>query len=335
MQGSSSPRSSCCSRRAALRPCSSSLSRPCSRATASTRARHRRSRSSRRGARPPYRALGVYVGGTNRACGQANLTPVWVSSVLALGWSLMPLYVGLQAPCVTQGKLEHMSTTPATALTQGKTAADDAAAEVAALGLPTGSPVYADVEGYKLGNASVHASGAELRLGVGAGAPHARLRLRRLRQRRLDDPGRVGEHRRPAGRGLDRRLERHRGRLRRSVRERRPVDQSPADPPVQGRVTTRRTAASRSTSTRTYVDSTVVGGTVRHRHRRRRRRPRARSPSVDGTATVSWPTAAFATQAVVTLTTSVDAAGACDLQRAARRDRDRQPGADRRPSGRP
>ena len=102
----------------------------------------------------PYRALGIYIGGTNRACSQPNLTPVWVSSALSMGWSLLPLYVGLQAPCVTQAKLDRISGTPATALAQGKAAADDAAAHAAVLGLPAGSPVYADVEGYKLGNAT-------------------------------------------------------------------------------------------------------------------------------------------------------------------------------------
>ena len=51
----------------------------------------------------PYRALGIYVGGANRACGDGNLSAGWANAVQAQGWKLAPLYVGLQAPCVNQG----------------------------------------------------------------------------------------------------------------------------------------------------------------------------------------------------------------------------------------
>jgi Domain of unknown function (DUF1906) len=98
----------------------------------------------------PYRGLGIYIGGANRACKQTNLTPSWVSSTLTLGWKLLPLYVGLQAPCVSQSGLARLSTTPATATAQGRSAADDAASEAASLGLPAGSPIWFDMEGYKL-----------------------------------------------------------------------------------------------------------------------------------------------------------------------------------------
>src|SRR5207244_4091336 len=50
----------------------------------------------------PYRAVGVYVGGTNRACPDGNLSAAWAANVIASGWNLLPLYVGLQAPCVQQ-----------------------------------------------------------------------------------------------------------------------------------------------------------------------------------------------------------------------------------------
>jgi len=46
----------------------------------------------------PYRALGIYIGGTNRACAQPNLTPQWVLDTTALGWSLLPLYVSTTSP---------------------------------------------------------------------------------------------------------------------------------------------------------------------------------------------------------------------------------------------
>ncbi len=100
----------------------------------------------------PYRALGIYIGGTNRACAQANLTPQWVLDTTASGWSLLPLYVGLQAPCISQSGLSKISSTLATAANQGRAAADDAVAKAQALGLPTGSPIWFDMEGYKVGN---------------------------------------------------------------------------------------------------------------------------------------------------------------------------------------
>jgi hypothetical protein len=102
----------------------------------------------------PYRAVGIYIGGTNRACKQPNLNATWVQSTLSSGWSLLPLYVGLQAPCVSQSGLAKLSTNVTTAASQGRAAADDAAANASALGLPSGSPVWFDMEGYRLGNAA-------------------------------------------------------------------------------------------------------------------------------------------------------------------------------------
>ncbi len=102
----------------------------------------------------PYRALGIYLGGVNRACGDGHLSASWVSSTLAAGWSLLPLYVGLQAPCLSQSGLQHISTNATTAANQGAAAADDAAGKASGFGLPSGSPIYADVEGYKVGVAA-------------------------------------------------------------------------------------------------------------------------------------------------------------------------------------
>jgi len=102
----------------------------------------------------PYRALGIYIGGANRGCTQKNLTPAWVTTTLGMGWSLLPLYVGLQAPCVGQTRLKQISATAATAAAQGRTAADDAATLATSLGLPAGSPVYFDMEGYKTTDAA-------------------------------------------------------------------------------------------------------------------------------------------------------------------------------------
>ncbi len=251
----------------------------------------------------PYRALGVYVGGANRACSQPNLTPVWVSSVLSLGWRLMPLYVGLQAPCVTQGKLEHMSSTAATAVTQGKAAADDAATQVAALGLPTGSPVYADVEGYKLGNATctravqsfvsgwvqeLHARGLVAGLYGSAGST---IRDVSASTDSLPDAvwiadwngieGVFGDPYVSDGLWINhQRIHQYKG----------------GHDETYGGV--------KINIDSNYVDSTVVGGTGSAPTPPPPTAPAGAVTAVDGTATVSWPAAAFATQVVVTLTTS-------------------------------
>ena len=42
----------------------------------------------------PYRAVGIYFGGDNRACAQPNLTAGWVTEQRAAGWHLMPIYLG-------------------------------------------------------------------------------------------------------------------------------------------------------------------------------------------------------------------------------------------------
>jgi hypothetical protein len=102
----------------------------------------------------PYRAVGIYLGGVNRACKDGNLSASWVATTVSMGWNLLPLYVGLQAPCVSQTRLQHISTSQATAASQGRAAADDAAALAANFGLPAGSPIYFDMEGYPGNNGS-------------------------------------------------------------------------------------------------------------------------------------------------------------------------------------
>lgn len=102
----------------------------------------------------PYRAVGIYLGGANRACADGNLSATWVSTTISMGWNLLPLYVGLQAPCVGQTRLQRISTVQATAASQGSAAADDAAALAANFGLPAGSPIYFDMEGYNINNAA-------------------------------------------------------------------------------------------------------------------------------------------------------------------------------------
>ena len=96
----------------------------------------------------PYRAVGIYIGGHDRACAGGNLSPFWVGAVSAQGWALIPIYVGLQAPCASaKGLTGRMQ--PAQAAQEGSGEADDAANQAAAYGLAHGSPVYFDLEAFK------------------------------------------------------------------------------------------------------------------------------------------------------------------------------------------
>ncbi|WP_371670964.1 DUF1906 domain-containing protein [Streptomyces sp. NBC_00289] len=97
-----------------------------------------------------YGAAAVYVGGKNRGCTQANLTASWVKSVSAVGWKLIPIYVGAQPSCQTGSSPEKL--TAATAASLGTSDAADAVAKASALGMKAGSPVYLDMEPYDITN---------------------------------------------------------------------------------------------------------------------------------------------------------------------------------------
>ncbi|MCM0677896.1 DUF1906 domain-containing protein [Micromonospora phytophila] len=95
----------------------------------------------------PYRAIGIYFGGVNRGCAQPNLTVSWVAAQQAAGWHLMPIYVGLQAPCTTSTKRHLID--PAIAAAQGRAQAEDAVVQAAALGLAPESVLIFDMEAYR------------------------------------------------------------------------------------------------------------------------------------------------------------------------------------------
>lgn len=86
----------------------------------------------------PYQAIGIYVGGADRACAQPNLTQSWVRTQAAAGWHFIPLYAGPQAAF---GELHA-------AARQGKAAAQDAAVQMHALGFGRRTPVYYDMEAF-------------------------------------------------------------------------------------------------------------------------------------------------------------------------------------------
>jgi hypothetical protein len=95
----------------------------------------------------PYGAVGIYIGGANRACRQPRLTRSWVRSVDEMGWRLLPVYVGLQAPChPARHRMRRID--PRHAQQQGREQAADAVRKAARLGISEGSPIYLDVEAY-------------------------------------------------------------------------------------------------------------------------------------------------------------------------------------------
>ena len=96
----------------------------------------------------PYRAVGIYVSGPERACQrQPNLTRDWVNQLSAMGWKLIPIDVGRQAPCrLNTGK---KPIEPKRAESQGIAAARRAVTAAADLGILPGSALYSDIEPYK------------------------------------------------------------------------------------------------------------------------------------------------------------------------------------------
>ncbi len=149
----------------------------------------------------PYRTVGVYVPvapGTDDRHDkvQSNLTASWVAEVTALGWQVLPIYLGVQAPAACQGHhFWHLSDNPATAREQGAAAAAYAAGSVSALGISPSIPVFYDMEPYGSGcsaplqaffdgwTTGLHAAGRR------AGAYGTQITVMKDLAARLGDPG--------------------------------------------------------------------------------------------------------------------------------------------------
>ncbi|MFE9429924.1 glycoside hydrolase domain-containing protein [Streptomyces sp. NPDC006640] len=97
-----------------------------------------------------YGAIGVYIGGLNRACAQQHLTADWVRTQYTRGWRFFPLYVGRQ-PSSDGGSCGGGCAAITSPVAQGTAAADDAAAQAAALGFGKGTVLYNDLEHYEPG----------------------------------------------------------------------------------------------------------------------------------------------------------------------------------------
>jgi hypothetical protein len=96
----------------------------------------------------PFRSIGIYIGGRNRACLWGNLSYPWISTVAKMGWRLQPIYVGLQPSCTDQGGMADISRNSTTARAQGRVEGADAVSKGRALGLYQGSTLNSDIESY-------------------------------------------------------------------------------------------------------------------------------------------------------------------------------------------
>jgi hypothetical protein len=105
----------------------------------------------------PYRWVNAYLGGEEYiSCRNTNLTAAWVQTVISQGWSILPTWVGLQAPCakLSHGaKFSHLiSYDTGTAYEQGKSEADQAITVAISLDLPLRSPLFDDIEYFDASN---------------------------------------------------------------------------------------------------------------------------------------------------------------------------------------
>lgn len=106
--------------------------------------------------RSPFTAVGIYISGSSRYCGdayQTNLTKDWVTRNAANGWRFMPIHVGRQAPCFVNNpnsrvQKKRMSWTVSTARSQARSDAAETVAALVKYGFGAGSYSYLDIEWY-------------------------------------------------------------------------------------------------------------------------------------------------------------------------------------------
>ncbi len=101
--------------------------------------------------RSQYSVVGKYIGGVNAGCPPDTMSASWVQAAESMGWGILPTYVGPQAPCWRGAGAQIV---PGQAAAQGTATAIDAVNDARLLGLKPGSPVYYDMEGYKVPDAS-------------------------------------------------------------------------------------------------------------------------------------------------------------------------------------
>ncbi|NRQ49445.1 glycoside hydrolase domain-containing protein [Aeromicrobium stalagmiti] len=106
--------------------------------------------------RSPFSAIGIYVSGNSRYCGDAyqpNLSKAWVAKNASRGWRFMPIHVGRQAPCFKNNpnsrvQKKHMSSVVSKARSQARDEAKETIAALTKYGFGKGSYSYLDIEWY-------------------------------------------------------------------------------------------------------------------------------------------------------------------------------------------
>ncbi len=106
--------------------------------------------------RSPFSAIGIYVSGSSRYCGdryQPNLSRAWVERNAKNGWRFIPIHVGRQAPCFKNNpssrvQKKKMSTDVATARAEAVGEAKETIAALQKYGFGPGSVSYLDIEWY-------------------------------------------------------------------------------------------------------------------------------------------------------------------------------------------
>ena len=94
--------------------------------------------------RRAYSVVGIYIGGVNAACDRGNLSARWIAAAAKIGWSMLPTYVGPQAPCYRYGT----RISSGKAAQEGTAAANNAILDARRYGLRPKSPIYYDMEAY-------------------------------------------------------------------------------------------------------------------------------------------------------------------------------------------
>jgi hypothetical protein len=97
----------------------------------------------------PWSWIGLYVGGSEMACSQPNLSSAYLNNLHAMGWRFQFIWVGPQAPCTGFGITFSSNTT--TAHAQGMAEARAARSKLIGLGITNqakGSPLVFDLEAF-------------------------------------------------------------------------------------------------------------------------------------------------------------------------------------------
>ena len=94
----------------------------------------------------PYTTANIYIGGISQACSNDGLDAFWIHQASQQGWTLIPTWVGPQAPC--SSLRYRMSSDPNLSYLQGKFEADSAYRTAKELGLLGNHVIYYDLEGY-------------------------------------------------------------------------------------------------------------------------------------------------------------------------------------------